>query len=349
MQRVSTSTNRANNFDALRLLAAALVIWGHQYALMGRPVPLIWHNEPGAVGVVIFFAISGYLVSLSWQSDPHFGRFIMRRILRIWPGLCAAVLLCAAVIGPWATTLPLPEYVQHPATRDYLSNLWLQTRYVLPGVFGHNPLPHSVNGPLWTIPLEVACYLCLAGLGILGLARWRWSAPIVFSALALALQWRYSPPSGQPMPEWSFGLQYGMVFALGATLAAWNNLWKTRRWMATFLLSACLTALHWWGPQPFAGQAPLLGVACLIVLWGTASTPLLRQAGRWGDFSYGLYIYAFPIQQILIWYFANRLEFGAALLLSLGSTLTLAAASWHLLEKPALAFKPGKPHHPNGR
>lgn len=341
-------TDRANNFDALRLLAAALVIWGHQYALMGQSVPLIWHNEPGAVGVVIFFAISGYLVSLSWQSDPHFWRFIMRRTLRIWPGLCAAVLLCAAVIGLWATTLPAPEYVRHPATWDYLANLWLQTRYGLPGVFEHNPLPHSVNGPLWTIPLEVACYLCLAGIGILGLAHRRWSAPIVFIALALALQWRYSPPPGQPMPTWSFGLQYGMVFALGASLAAWKNSWETHRWATTLLLCAGLIALHLWGPLPFAGQAPLLGLAVLVVVWGTASTPLLNRAGHWGDFSYGLYIYAFPVQQILVWYFANQLEFGMALFLGLFITLALAATSWHLLEKPALAFKPGKPHRRNG-
>lgn len=339
---------RANNFDALRLLAATLVIWGHQYALMGHPVPLIWHNEPGALGVVIFFAISGYLVFLSWQSDPHLGRFALRRILRIWPGLCAAVLLCVSVIGVWATSLRALDYAKHPATWQYLANLWLQIRFDLPGVFEHNPLPSSVNGPLWTIPLEVTCYISLAILGLLGFARWRGSAPLAFFLLAMALQWRYSPAPGRPTPEWSFGLQYGMVFALGASLATWKHLWEARRWAATFVLCAGLTLLYLWGPQPFAGQAPLLGLACLTVVWGTASLPLVSQAGVWGDVSYGLYIYAFPVQQSVVWYFSNHLSFSEALFLSLSITLLLAATSWHILEKPALSFKPRKPvAHPS--
>lgn len=340
---MTATSVRANNFDALRLLAAILVIWGHQFALMGRPVPLIWHNEPGALGVVIFFAISGYLVFLSWQSDPHIGRFAMRRALRIWPGLCAAVLLCIALVGLWSTTLQPLEYLRHPATREYVSNLWLQTRYGLPGVFEHNPLPGSVNGPLWTIPLEVACYVSLAVLGVAGVAKWRGSAPLAFIFLALTLQWRYSPAPHKPMPEWSFGLQYGMVFALGASMATLRSLWETRRWAATVLLGTGLAVLHQWGPQPFAGQTPLLGLAFAVVIWGTASIPLVNQAGRWGDFSYGLYIYAFPVQQSLVWYFSNQLGFDVALGLSLTISLMLAAASWHILEKPALSLKPRKP------
>ncbi|WP_226858228.1 acyltransferase family protein [Diaphorobacter aerolatus] len=198
----TTLDHRFNNFDALRLVAALLVIWSHQFSVMGRPVPLILNgNEPGAVGVVLFFAISGYLVTGSWLADPHVLRFTRRRVLRIWPGLCVAVLGCALILGPLATTLPLAQYLRSPVTWDYFSNLWLQTKYVLPGVFETNPLPNGVNGPIWTIPLEVTCYLGLAVLGVFQVTRTRWFAPFAFLLLAAFFHWRYSPAPDSHRPN----------------------------------------------------------------------------------------------------------------------------------------------------
>jgi len=101
--------------------------------------------------------------------------------------------------------------------------------------------------------------------------------------------------------------------------------------------------LHTTGPLILVLQAPLLAMAVLAVILGSASTPLLRQAGRFGDLSYGLYIYAFPVQQAVVWYFSGRIGFGAALACSLVGAGLLAMLSWHLVEKKALAFKPRKP------
>lgn len=333
---------RANNFDAVRLVAALLVIWSHQFALMGRPVPLWLNNEPGAIGVVIFFVISGYLVTLSWQNDPHLGRFVARRVLRIWPGLMVAVLLCVGVLGPLLTRLTLADYVQHPLTRQYLLNLVLDVRYALPGVFEANP-SSTVNGTLWTIPLEIGCYVGLALAGLLGLPRRRWSAPLVFAALGWLLHHRFSAAPGQPVPAWPFGIQYGLVFSLGALLALWRSWWLGRRVLATVVLLMCALALQRWAPPVVGGQAPLLALAGLAVFLGTARTPLLAQAGRWGDFSYGLYIYGFIVQQIVIAAFGNRLDFVPALVLSLIGAFLMAALSWHGIEKPALSFKPRTP------
>lgn len=339
----SETALRSNNFDAFRLLAALLVIWSHQFAVLGRPIPKLLYDEPGAVGVVVFFAISGYLVMLSWLADPHLGRFAMRRVLRIWPGLTAAVVLCALALGPLVSSLSLDAYFAHPLTWSYFSNLWLQTRYELPGVFETNVLRTAVNGPLWTIPLEVGCYVALAAAGALGLLRWRHTAPLIFVALMVALWRRYSIAPGEPMPEWSFALQYAMVFSLGATLACWRHLWISRRMLALALLLAGCVLLHAKGPLILVLQAPLLAMAVLAVILGSASTPLLRQAGRFGDLSYGLYIYAFPVQQTVVWYFSGRIGFGAALACSLVGAGLLAMLSWHLVEKKALAFKPRKP------
>lgn len=335
---------RVNNFDALRLFAALLVIWGHEYAVLGLHVPLIAHNEPGALGVVIFFAISGYLVSQSWLNDPHILRFALRRVLRIWPGMSVVVLLCAFVLGPSITTLPTwTDYLRHPQTWEYLSNLWLDTRYVLPGIFETNPLAASVNGPLWTIPLEVRCYVVLALIAAAGALRSRWWPPLGLLLLMAILQWRYGAPSGQTPPPWSFGLQYGMVFALGSTLAVWAPWWRPRWWTGLGLFLGFCVALHYLGPDPLAGQSVILGLGGAAVFVGQASLPVLRRAGRWGDFSYGLYIYAFPVQQSMVLWGATRWGFERSLLASLTVSLVLAGMSWHLIEKRALKLKPRRP------
>lgn len=334
---------RSNNFDALRLIAALFVIWGHQFPILGLPTPLIAHNEPGALGVVMFFAISGYLVTLSWAADPHLRRFALRRGLRIWPGLTVAVLLCALVLGPIVTTLSVRDYFNSSGTLHYLRNLWLNTRFALPGVFEGHPIAQSVNGPLWTIPLEVGCYVALALAGTLGAVRTRWIAPMILVGMMAALQWRYNVPAGTAVPEWSFGLQYGMVFALGSTLAVWANVWRGRTLTAAALWTGACYALHLWGPQPLAGQSFILGLGGLAVLLGQASWPVVRKAGRWGDVSYGLYIYAFPVQQSLVSLGAQQWGFTPALTATLAASLALALLSWHWVEKPALNFKPQRP------
>ncbi len=334
---------RRNHFDALRLVAAALVIWGHQYAILGLPVPLLAGNEPGALGVVMFFAISGYLVTGSWQADPHLGRFALRRFLRIWPALSAAVLLSVLILGPLSSTLDWRTYFQSAETWRYLSNLWLVTRFTLPGVFEHHALAGSVNGPLWTIPIEVGCYAVLALAGVVGATRYRWAPAGVLLILAAWIQWRHSPAPGTAMPPWSFNLQYGMVFALGSLMALCKDLWQQRPLPAALAGLAACSALHAWGPQPLATQGVVLGLGALTVLAGQASWPLVRNVGRWGDLSYGLYIYAFPVQQLLATPGATHGDFTSVLLTSVGCALALAGLSWHLLEKPALGLKPRAP------
>src|SRR5665213_1599973 len=103
-----------NNFDLLRLFAALLVFWFHALVFTGRPAPLLFSwVTPGPLGVYVFFLISGYLVSKSWQSDPHAGRFLARGSLRIFPAL---VVLTTLILGPALTTLPLTEYLHGSAS-----------------------------------------------------------------------------------------------------------------------------------------------------------------------------------------------------------------------------------------
>ncbi|WP_226858226.1 acyltransferase family protein [Diaphorobacter aerolatus] len=130
------------------------------------------------------------------------------------------------------------------------------------------------------------------------------------------------------------------MFALGSTLACFSDLWSSRRVLSAIALVAAFTVLHFFGPSVIKSQALMFMIAALGVVWGTACTPVLHRAGRFGDFSYGLYIYAFPVQQLVVWASANQLGFPVALAITLMSTLTLAALSWHWIEKPALSLKP---------
>lgn len=182
LQIAHTPVNEhSNNFDAIRLMAALLVLVSHQLFLLGRTQPFIAGRTLGEIGVFVFFVISGYLVAESWCRDPHLVRFGLRRFLRIWPALAVATVLIA-LAGILITTLPVDGYIGYATWHFIVRNLQLRIVYDLPGVFATSPAGamSAVNGSWWSIPLEMKCYLYLAVLGLIGLRR-RW-----FVVLALA-------------------------------------------------------------------------------------------------------------------------------------------------------------------
>ena len=157
---VTTIAARHKNlFDLLRLVAATMVLWSHAYALTGNPSPGWFGNALGTLGVKIFFIISGLMITRSWLDDPRLWAFTMRRVLRIMPGLILVVVVCAFVMGPLVTTLPVGEYFRSYGTRFYLWNILLFPIYNLPGVFAGNIYPIAVNGSLWSLPAEVCMYI----------------------------------------------------------------------------------------------------------------------------------------------------------------------------------------------
>ena len=120
----------ANNLNAIRLIAAFLVLFGHSFVFLGLPEPLFlsW-DHLGPLAVYIFFTISGYLITESWDRDPHLGRFFARRALRIFPGLAICIVLSAFILGPMLTTLSLNEYFKSTITWNYLYNIALSINH----------------------------------------------------------------------------------------------------------------------------------------------------------------------------------------------------------------------------
>ena len=328
-------------YDCIRLLAAAMVLLSHSYVLAGDAgaEPLVrltgGAHDLGEIAVNLFFAMSGYLVALSWQRDPDFRRFLLRRALRIVPGLAAVALGSVLVVGPIFTSLDLASYFAAPRTWLYLTKITaMPALHGLPGVFDATPYPSVVNGSLWSLRLEVLCYL---GLSLLGLLAWKRATPLVVAAIALLLAADFAaslPRFGLPVQVLSQAQTYlfdAMIFLLGI-LAARIGL-PTRPLRLGLPALAATLALMWW-PEARAPFAIALGLAAI-----GCGAGLRCSVKSFGDWSYGLYLWAFPVQQMTISLWPGLTPLGL-FARALPATLLLAALSWHLIESRALAFKP---------
>jgi peptidoglycan/LPS O-acetylase OafA/YrhL len=330
----------ANNFDFIRIAAAMMVLCAHQCAVLCIPEPKPFGLFTlGTLGVLIFFSTSGYLVAQSWERDPNAWRFAARRFLRIWPGLAVVILLTVFFFGPAFTSLPLSDYFRSSATWAYLKYLYLQTSLYLPGVFEGNPW-QVVNGSLWTILIEVKWYGLLLVGGMCGLLRPRFRYAlltlITLYVVYIYFVWdvQHNPRSAFPQPQ--FGCEYGTFFCYGALLHFMRHDWvgKTAMLLIVLLLLVCLLVI-----LNYQYAAVYLCLPLVLVWFGGKSTPLLRQAGRFGDFSYGIYVYAYLIQQAVVSVLGLHHSYLVMLLVSLACTLICAVFSWYLVERPALALK----------
>lgn len=334
---------RHNNFDALRVMAALMVIHGHGWVLAGFQGPGLWGVPFGRVGLDVFFSISGYLVTASWERTPRLPAFLAKRVLRIFPGLAACVLLTVLVMGPLATRLPLADYATDHRTFLYLANIALLNELFLPGVFEGMGERGAVNGSLWSLLPEFACYLSVPLLAVVAGRR----RPAVLAVLAFLigglgvyLFYGYAGPAPR---LYNVDLKYAFVevpfFFIGGALQLLERRFGDRLWRA----DACLlffsgnyfisTWFGWWN-LPFEW----LTVPYMVLCFGRMSLPVIRRAGRFGDLSFGLYLYAFPVQQLVLAFLP-----GAAfpVLLCTAITAGLAFLSWHLVERPALRLRRG--------
>ena len=329
---------RNNNFQLVRLLAAAFVVVFHSYALTGR-----WTQEPlwrlmpetnfGALGVKIFFVVSGFLVTQSWLSRQSVAPFAAARVLRIYPALVAATLLTIVLAGA-SSTLPWPQFLAHPQTIDYAWRVALgfDMVYRLPGAFPANPFPHDVNGSLWTLPIELRLYVVLLVAGFLGILARRGSWLVIVAALVAVFAWR---PEWFPLsPNDKVVRELALLFGLGSLAYVWRASIPVS--LAGAAAVVALVAVNPAGIARGALFSPLLAYLVLVIAYHPRLT--WHAFNRAGDYSYGLYVYSFPLQQTLMQRFPS-LEPAGLLACSLPLGLAVAALSWHALEAPALALK----------
>ena len=329
-----------NLFDILRLTAAALVFYSHSYALLGLPEPWILGTMSfGGLGVAIFFGISGYLVTNSFR----YGRcnpwsFLAKRSLRIFPALIVVSCLSAYVLGPSITTLDLRTYLSSPNTSAYAYwNIGLYPHFALPGVFATNPFPHAVNGSLWTLPLEFALYLAIASLAIIrrhSLHQW-----IVLALAILAGIGHYVMPAGRFNYYGSDLYQvvhHAPYFLVGAFLS-YRDGWM--RNAGQRLAIPCCFVLLFLSGTSLIQIAVWIGIPCIAVAVGEMRSEVVARLNPLGDISYGVYLWSFPIQQLVILYLARSIGAFPALLLGALFVVGIAKLSWDWVERPALTLK----------
>jgi peptidoglycan/LPS O-acetylase OafA/YrhL len=294
------------------------------------PIPEIAGIRVYDLAVYVFFSVSGFLISTSWYRVPVARVYLAKRALRIFPALIAVVTLTTFAIGPLVTTSA--QYFASAQTWGYLGNVTLVATYRLPGVFDDNPL-HAVNGVFWSLGPEFLCYLVVLALGVALRGR-RLTAAIVMTVLLLALAVLPVQPLGETASAMVF-------FGIGAIIAAVRGdrrlpLWPVPVLLVLWITAAALLPALW----PLAHlQLAWLFVPYTVIALGQASTPVLHRAARFGDFSYGLYLWGFLVQQVVV-AVAPTLPFALNLVIVIAVTVALAVGSWHLIEKHALAAKP---------
>lgn len=333
--------DRQNNFDALRLAAATSVIFSHSFLLSeGRqddePLMQLTGGQTilGVVGVFVFFVLSGFLVTQSFETTASPLRFLAKRALRIYPGYAVCLLLCTFLLGPLVAALPVAEYLASAGIWDFLlSNLAMNVEHnSLPGVrFTGFAVGDIVNGPLWSLPCEIAMYLLVLVLGVLRLIR----PGVLLALLALGILCLWLDTAQSVYFIGSVGWLSGFFIA-GMILYKLRHTRLLDRRLALPALAglAASVPLHLFIPL-----FPLFGA--WLVLW-LAREPRLPviPAARFGDLSYGLYIYGWPVQQTLLYLSGGRLSWWQLFLSALTVTAAIAWLSWHFVEQPALRLKP---------
>lgn len=292
-----------------------------------------------------FVIMSGYLVLKSLQRSTSINQYLWRRFLRIYPPLVVALLLCSFVMGPLFTTMPVSDYLRHEDT-------WLHPLYslrifmvkatpCLPGVFSNNPAQCAVNGSLWTIWVEEVFYIGLIALWLVRkkpqLMRWvlilSWIAFIVVLQLAKARWSDMAIPFSRSV-QWDYFADLLVYFFSGClmTLVSWKNTQRNRIILLTAVIVTVISCA--------LGVFPLLGYLLYPVIMVTAGEdciPFLLKPFKWGNPSYGLYIYSYPLQQMLIQ--AVMPNASLLLMLSIPLSFVLGYASWHWVEVPFLKLK----------
>jgi len=329
---------RDNNFDALRLVAAGMVIFTHSFFIAEgsethEPLVRLSGNQAqlGHVGVFMFFVISGFLVTESYESTGEPLRFLAKRALRIFPGLFAALLVAAFVVGPIVTTLPLADYLGRDQVYAYVvgNTLLNSTTHELPGVLlVDNPVGLEVNGSLWTLRYEFMMYVMVMVLGALRLLDLR----VLLGILALGLACHQIDALGV-LDTFGWLLPF---FAMGMVMAKLKNrgVFDDRVAVAA-LLGLAFTAVF----GRFIALFALFGGYLTLFLAFDPRLPLLR-AARFGDLSYGIYIYGWPVTATLMYASGGIARWWQLFLLGLPLAALAAFVSWHLIEAPALRLKP---------
>lgn len=324
-----------NALNALRLgLALSVIVW-HSYPLSGHRIPSAAIQQfVGSIGVDGFFAISGFLITSSWLRHPRVRDYSVARGLRILPGFYVCLIVTAFVIAPIGVAMQggsAAKLLLSSAPVEYVvrNAAVSMAQFDVGGTPTGLPWP-GWNGSLWTLGYEMYCYIGVACFGVVGLLGRRWFLPTI-TVLAwslLLVSAVLALPSGTREPA-----RLALMFLAGALIHQWRHLIPAR-WSLVAMGVVIAVAAAWLPDYRLVAAFP---VAYAVIVSGA----LIRDA-RWRlttDLSYGVYIYAFPLQQLMVIGGLDRLHPLLFAVVAAIVTLPVAMLSWTLVEKPAMSLK----------
>jgi peptidoglycan/LPS O-acetylase OafA/YrhL len=328
---------RANALNAWRLVLALGVIVWHSWVLTGRPAPPFALNQFATQAFVDgFFAISGFLIPGSWLGNPRLRDYFLARGLRILPGMWVCLFVTAFVIAPIGIALqggsaakllmsggPLRFVIRNSAIA--------YVQFDIGGTPRGIPFPGMWNGSLWTLQYEVLCYVAVAVLGLLGVLGHRWLFPVAF---ALALVWTAlasCPFDGGTVAQ--NAARFAVMFAAGGLMHRFRDVIPAR-WLLVAVSLAIVLVADLLPDYRLIAAVPL---AYAIIVSGALIHN--KRLNLRTDLSYGTYIYACPMQQLLVIAGLGALNPLVFSIIATVITLPAAALSWFLVEKPAMRLK----------
>jgi peptidoglycan/LPS O-acetylase OafA/YrhL len=338
-----------NNFDFLRFLFASLVILSHSYEVSPESEPLARATGGvlyiGTIAVFAFFAISGFLVTASWSRSSGVADYFLKRLLRIYPGFVVAILLSCFLVAPMAGC-PWKDLIAPAAVARFARDSIFFQPLALPWAFTTLPVPHDINSSVWSIKYEFLCYVILALVGVAGLLPNKRFAAGAFLGLiffyVVAKLYGLFPVFqgtylqlllGQPIT-----LEHHCIFFFAGIVAyEYRDRLRFSGLGAIVALAALIVSCLI--PASLSFVVP---IAFTYLIFWFAFEPRLKLSrfGRFGDFSYGIYLYAFPIQQLLLLHIGVEHSPWTVFFITWMLSILAGAISWHVVERPFLKRKP---------
>ena len=331
MKLSETKVIKSQNLHFMRFVASVMVILSHSYVLSGGTPKVDFINRYskgatsiGGICVALFFLCSGYLISKSVEKTDKFIPYIKARLIRLLPPL-AFVIVITVIAGAFITKLSPKEYFSSVGTYKYLLNAALLPVHNLPGVFENNVASADVNGSLWTLPVEFACYVAcfiFYKLKFLNKKRFLYTLPIVLAAVVLEFG----------LPEiLSFMVKPCVCFYAGM----FYYVYREHITLSVKLLPIALVILIFGLSVPWL-VTPLYAVVwsyILFTLWfGIKQCPSFL--GKTGDYSYGIYLWGFLVQQLLVFAWGGVMPRFANFVLAVAISAVLAVFTYLITERP---------------
>ncbi|MDH2328608.1 acyltransferase [Cereibacter sp. SYSU M97828] len=333
----NVAVGRDNNFNLIRALAATAVLVSHAWPIAigssaQEPMVSITGYSLGSLAVFLFFSVSGYFISSSFDRTNSAWQFIVSRSYRLFPGLIISMFIVAFLLGPAVTTLPVQDYLSHRDVYFFVfRNIALfDVQYTLPGVFGTNPYP-TVEGSIWTLLYEVLCYCLVLLLGVLGIIK-RHRLMLIFFILFFAF-W-ITTSFFVPNLDTKFQNLHKLSFPFVVGMVMYTFRFAIKISLVFALLLVTLAYVSVGTSIGFPALVIAIAYGTFFLAYVPRSRTLLKFNGI-GDYSYGIYIYAFPVQGLVVYWFGD----GSPMLniaWSLPITILISAASWYIVEAPAI-------------